>query len=508
MAERKVCSLEELKKFVSTAKSKGECVVHAHGTFDLLHLGHVKHLKAGRLLGDKLVVTITGDAFVNKGPGRPVFGEHQRAEMLSSLDCVDFVAINQTPDAVPVIEFIQPSVYLKGQDYQNPEGDLTGRIVDEKNAVEAVGGKIHFTQEEMHSSSELINQHWNVYEPQLRELVDKVRGGYGSDYMLGLLEKVNDYKVLVIGDAIIDEYSYVQPMAKSAKENMIASRFQETECFPGGVFATANDVASICGSVDVLTVLGERNTYKDLIDERLSSNVRLLEYTKKAAPTTRKRRFVDFGSMKKLFEVYYMDDSPLLESLSNEISSWLQANLSSYDLVIVNDFGHGMLDERLIKTLCDHSPYLAVNAQSNAGNMGYNLITKYPRADYFCIDAPEARLAARDRFSPISDVIEKSLAPSLKCEKAIVTHGKHGCVAYSKGQASHTVPAFTTRALDTVGAGDGFLSISAPLVHSGVQMVHAALIGNIAGALKTEIIGHRNYLDKVAIQKAITALFK
>src|SRR5204862_3331113 len=117
----KVRTLDELAEITSRLKRSGKTVVLAHGTFDLLHVGHVRHLEAARKLGDVLVVTVTADRFVNKGPGRPVFTEWLRAEMLAALSYVDWVAINPSPDAVSAIDLIRPQFYVKGQDYQNPE---------------------------------------------------------------------------------------------------------------------------------------------------------------------------------------------------------------------------------------------------------------------------------------------------------------------------------------------------------------------------------------------------
>jgi len=129
--ERKILPLAELGVIAQELRAKGRKVVLAHGTFDLLHIGHVRHLHAARNQGDVLMVTITADAFVNKGPGRPVFPEGLRSEMLASLEIVDYVGIVPEPDALPAIRTIRPYAYVKGQDYRNPEGDLTGRIVSE-----------------------------------------------------------------------------------------------------------------------------------------------------------------------------------------------------------------------------------------------------------------------------------------------------------------------------------------------------------------------------------------
>src|SRR5262249_46483957 len=129
----KVRPVTELGAIVHRLRQAGKTVVQAHGTFDLLHIGHVRHLEVARALGDVLIVTLTADQFVNKGPGRPVFSEGLRAEMLANLQYVDWVAINPEADAVNAIMTIRPDVYVKGQDYENSESDVTGRIIAERN---------------------------------------------------------------------------------------------------------------------------------------------------------------------------------------------------------------------------------------------------------------------------------------------------------------------------------------------------------------------------------------
>ncbi|HEX22754.1 MAG TPA: cytidyltransferase, partial [Chromatiales bacterium] len=138
-------SLPALTAFAADCRRRGERVVLCHGTYDLMHIGHIKHLQAARKLGDRLLVTLTADAFVNKGPDRPVFTETLRGESIAALDCVDGVAINAAETAIDVIEALRPHVYVKGSDYIRAQDDVTGNIRREQAAVEGVGGRIHFT---------------------------------------------------------------------------------------------------------------------------------------------------------------------------------------------------------------------------------------------------------------------------------------------------------------------------------------------------------------------------
>jgi rfaE bifunctional protein nucleotidyltransferase chain/domain len=504
----KVRTLAEIASVCEQGRRAGQTIVQAHGTFDLLHLGHVRHLEAARKLGDVLIVTVTADRFVNKGPGRPVFNAELRAEMLATLEYVDWVGINDAADAVSAIERIRPSIYIKGQDYQNPQGDITGKISLERAAVEAHGGRIHFTDEVTFSSTELINRHLNVFEPHIREHLDTLRQNGGLDELCDLIESVANYRVLIVGDAIIDEYQYVMPMHKTPKENMIATRYQDRELFAGGVFAAANHVASFCKQVDIITCLGDSDSYDDLIGQSLRPNVSLKTFTRAGAPTTLKRRFVDPSYMRKLFEVYFMNDEPLMPDVQHEVDSAIMEMASDYDVVIAADFGHGLIGPSSIEALTSNARFLAVNTQSNSANLGYNLITKYRRADYVCIDAPEARLAVSDRLSNVGDIARRLAENHIDCSKIIVTQGKHGCVTFESGGVVHTIPAFAKNVVDTVGAGDAFLAVTAPLVAAGGPISRVGFIGNVVGALKVEIVGHRRSIEKAALIKGITGLLK
>jgi rfaE bifunctional protein nucleotidyltransferase chain/domain len=506
--QQKIMSVLEVAAQVQQLRRTGRCVVHAHGTFDLLHIGHVRHMQAARELGDALVVTITADRFVNKGPGRPAFTESLRAEMLASLQYVDFVAINPEPDAVGAIAAIRPDIYVKGQDYEKAEDDVTGKIVAERQAVEAHGGRIHFTHEAMFSSTELINRHLNVFDPTVSRYLHGMRGNGTLAEMLNLIERIRDYRVVLVGDAIVDEYQYTVPMGKPPKESVLAGRYQDREVFAGGVFAAANHLATFCKNVDVITCIGAIDSHDDLIRASLRPNVRLHMLRRPGAPTTIKRRFVDPSNMRKLFELYVMDDSPLPDTMQIQLDRLISELAPAANAVVATDFGHGLIGASAAQTLGEYSPFLAVNAQSNSANMGYNLITRYRKADYVCIDAPEARLAIGDRTSPIGDVAQTIVNERIACGKIVITHGRNGCIAHERGGPVHAIPAFARNVVDTIGAGDAFLAVTSPLVAAGAAMDKVGFIGNVVGALKVEIVGHRRSVEKPALIKGITALLK
>jgi bifunctional ADP-heptose synthase (sugar kinase/adenylyltransferase) len=331
--------------------------------------------------------------------------------------------------------------------------------------------------------------------------------------MLGrLMQMINDIsrlRVLLVGDTIIDEYQYVSPLGKSPKENLIPTLYREREVFAGGVVAAANHVAGFCSEVDVLTCLGDSDVHNDIVSRALKQNVRLTPLMRHGVPTTRKCRFIDSDYFRKLFEVHFMEDLPISGDLEGSLVGKIREMAPAYDLVIVTDFGHGLMTRAATQAVTEASRFVAVNAQSNSANMGFNLVTKYARADYVCVDAPEARLAAADKYGEIEEVVAAELPKRIACDRFIITHGRHGCVTFDRSRDQvHRIPAFTAQATDTMGAGDAFLAVTSPLVAAGGDMELVGFVGNAVGAMKVGIIGHRQSVEKIPLLKYLTALLK
>jgi rfaE bifunctional protein nucleotidyltransferase chain/domain len=506
----KIKTLDELTVEAAARHAQGETIVLAHGVFDLMHIGHIRHLEQARREGDALFVTITADEYVNKGPGRPAFTAQLRAEALAALACVERVAINRSSSAENVIAALRPDVYVKGTEYADPAQDLTNKIVAEIQSVEAIGGRVVFTEDVTFSSSTLINRYLDLHDPKLKAYLAEQRDGRLIDRLMPLVDQLKTMTVLLIGDSIIDEYRYVEPLGKSPKENMIATLHRNNEVFAGGVLAAANHLADFCARVEVITCIGDGEAgYESFIRESLKTNVELIAVCRPGLPTTRKCRYVDVGyEVRKLFEVYHMDDSVVSGAIEEELDRAIVRHAAGADLIVVTDFGHGMMSPSLVETTRANAAFLAVNAQSNSANLGFNLITKYRSADYICIDQPEARLAVADNQTPIEDLVAEVLPERTGCDKLIVTRGKQGCIVYERGRPLMTIPAFTNSIVDTVGAGDAFFVVSAPFVRLGASMADVGFIGNAAGALKVGIIGHRRSVERVPFLKFSTALLK
>jgi len=486
---------------------QGRTVVLCHGVFDLLHIGHIKHLEAARQLGDILVVTLTPDQWVNKGPNRPAFGQQLRAEALAALACVDYVAVNLWPKAVETIEHLKPDVFAKGADYQNRQSDLSGNLNEEELAIQNVGGRLAITPGQVFSSSTLINQHLSLLPEETRSYLADFSRRRGFGEIVKAFDKAASFKVLVVGEAIIDQYDYCQAIGKSSKEPVLAVRHTSQERFIGGILAVANHLAAFAPATTLLTTLGRQDSYESFIRGHLNRTIQPQFLYRDDAPTIVKQRYIDSYFFQKLFEVYHLNDTLPDGEYDRQITAAIERLAPQADLVVVVDFGHHTLTDNAIAALAKHSRFLAVNAQSNAGNLGYHAISKYPRADLVCIAENEMRLESRDRHGDLRDMIQQ-LTGRMNCPKVMVTRGSNGCLVYDVKEGFAEIPAVAGVVKDRMGAGDTFLSAAALCVAAGLSMESAGLVGNAAGAQAVATVGHSRFLEWVGLLKQIECLLK
>jgi rfaE bifunctional protein nucleotidyltransferase chain/domain len=154
MTNQKIVPLDQLRERTKQLRAAGKKIVATNGCFDLLHVGHVRYLKAARELGDVLIVGINGDESVRKlkGPDRPLNSEMDRAEIVAALNSVDLVTIFPEQRATQFLEAVAPAVYVKGGDYK--ENTLHKQ---ERQALKKIGAKIEIVPfEKGYSTSELI----------------------------------------------------------------------------------------------------------------------------------------------------------------------------------------------------------------------------------------------------------------------------------------------------------------------------------------------------------------
>ena len=499
----KIINLNELAKKIQVIKKNKRKIILCHGVFELIHPGHLRHFKEAKSHGDILVVSITPDKFVNKGPGRPFFNENLRMESLANLSIVDFVTLNNTPTAANVIKRLRPHAYCKGPDYKNHKRDVTGEIKNEVKAIKSVNGKIVYTKDITFSSGNLINKFYDLFSASQKKYISKIKKDFSFEEIRSQIEKLKKVKVLVIGETIIDEYVFCDALGKSGKEPILMSRNLKTEKYLGGAAAISRHIASFCKELTFITALGEKKEYLNFIKSKLNKNIKLKFINKKNSPTIIKRRYLDYISHNKIFGTYEMNDDSLNSAQEKNLNKLICQEIKNHDLVIVSDYGHGFISKKIANLLSKKSKYLALNAQINAANIGYHTMKNYKGINCVIINEKELRHEFRDRNSLIENLMKK-LSKDQKIDSLVVTQGRQGSLLYdSQKNFFERCEAFAKKTIDKIGAGDTMLSLAAICLFTKMQNNLSMFISSLAAAHSVESLANKNIIEKNLILKSI-----
>ena len=503
----KILLLNDLVKKIEVLKQKGKVVVQSHGVFDLIHPGIIKHVNDAKSQGDILVVTVIKDKDVRRGPGRPVFPDHLRAENVASLKQVDYVCIVDDEIPFECVKAINPNVFAKGQSQKERDDKIHKKIFEEEKNLYLGRAKVYETNGFSFSSSQIINNFLYVYPEETKSYLNAFKKKYSFSNIAESLNKLRHLKVLLIGDGIIDEYHYCSSLGKSAKSNLIVNKYLAHEVFAGGVFAIANHIAGLCDRIEVVTLLGNEKSEENFILKNLKQNIAARFFYREGSPTTVKKRYIDQYLNQKLFEINYLNDSYINGNQEARIIDYLKAEMPDYDLVLVSDFGHGFITTNIKKTIEKYAKKYAVNTQTNAANSGFNMITKYNNPYFVCLDEPEIRLAAQEQHANIDDVVKK-VKKVLNADNLIVTMGKKGSIGINMKNEINRTPIFSTKVIDTIGAGDAFFSFTAPCFAQGLPLEMVSFIGNAVGALAVQIVGNKKPVEKHELLEFMHAILK
>jgi len=505
--KNKILFLDDLIRKVADLQKAGKMVVQSHGIFDLIHPGITKHLNEAKSQGDILIVTVIKDKDVRRGPGRPIFPEDFRVENVASLEQVDYACL--VDDEVPFecVKRIKPDFFAKGQAYKERDRKIHEKIFKEEKDFYFGRSRIYETGGFSFSSSQIINNFLDIYPAETKSFLKEFSKKYSFQDIVEKLHDLKKLKVLLIGDGIIDEYHYCSSMGKSGKAPIIVNKYLNHEVFLGGALIIANHIAGLCNEVQLVTLLGGEDSREDYILNNLKSNVSSKLFYRDDGPTICKKRYIDQYLNQKLFEINYLNDQYVDEGCELCIINYLKSTIPEYDLVLISDFGHGFITNKIIKVIEEFSRIFAVNTQTNAANAGYNLITKYHKPNFVCLDETEARLATQERFSNIED-IAKNISKNLNSDYLIITLGKKGSIGVNRRNEVNLTPIFSTKVVDTVGAGDAFFAFTAPCFAQRMSLDLVSFIGNAVGALAVQIVGNKKSIEKYELLEFIHTILQ
>ncbi|MEG0962705.1 MAG: PfkB family carbohydrate kinase [Lachnospiraceae bacterium] len=504
----KYITKEEYQNIRPRLKQEKKKVILCHGVFDLVHPGHILHFQEAKNQGDILVVSITSSKYVRKGPGRPYFDDEMRVKFLEAIECIDYVMISENDTAADIIDVVEPTLYVKGREYEKAEDDITGKIDEEVEGVRRHGGEVYYTSGAVFSSTKLINNLMPVFSEEMKEYLLDFGNRYTMDDILRNTEQIRKLKILVIGDAIIDKYTYCSIQGLMSKDMGYSARYQKEEEYLGGSFAVANHLASFSPNVTITSIIGNESDIHSRLLNDMSDKMHLNLVYSQSYPTIIKQRFITQNEKReefhKVFSINNLPNPMIIDQESMDVFvDRLKKKIAEYDMVVVCDFGHGLITKEVMELVQEQGKFLAVNCQTNSSNYGLNVITKYHKADVFALDQKELKLAY-----PAYDMKEaeslQSLSKHLKCD-GWLTRGALGAYGISQMQVQEC-PAFTLKVKDTIGAGDAFYAIASLYRAVGAPMELGTFMGNIAGALAANIVGNKEAVDKINVLKYASTL--
>jgi len=464
-------------------------VIMCHGTFDVVHPGHIRHLMYAASKADVLIASVTGDEHIKKANFRPFVPEQLRALNLTALDMVDYVIIDRNATPLDNLARIQPDYFAKGYEYVS--AGMPPKTREEKDVLDAYGGEFIFTPGDIvYSSSKLIE----AYPPNLaaEKLVTLLEAeGLSFDALRAALDKFPGIKVHVIGDTIVDSYTQTAMIGGQTKTPTISVRYEGQDDYVGGAGVVAKHLRAAGADVVFSTVLGD-DRWKDFVFADLSAaGVKTHAIVDSTRPTTNKNAIVCEGY--RMLKVDTLDNRAISEKIQRELADTI-GGLAA-DAVVFSDFRHGIFNKLTIPVLTAAIPagmFKVADSQvaSRWGNIcefaGFDLVTPNER---------EARFALADQDSVVRPLAQK-LYQEAGCKNLILKLGERGLIAYRKRpdiedvRSFFAVDSFTNDVKDAVGAGDALLSY-ATLAHvaTGNEVI-AAVLGAMAAAVECEHDGN------------------
>jgi rfaE bifunctional protein kinase chain/domain/rfaE bifunctional protein nucleotidyltransferase chain/domain len=506
--KKKIIDFSNVEKILKPIKRKGKKIVCCHGVFDLLHIGHLKHFKSAKKYGDILIVSVTPNKFIQKGFDRPYFNSEQRMESLASIEVIDFVVLNKSANAIDIINKIKPNYYVKGPDYKNFKNDITGQIKKERLAVKKNGGKLVFTEDDTYSSSSILNQFGDTYNLSQKKFIYKIKSKINLNNFNKQINKLQDLNVLVIGEAIIDKYVFCETLGKSGKEPHLVLRNLREEVYLGGALSIARNVSDFCKKITILSMLGQKKEYEKYIKKILTKKIKSRFLYKSKSPTIVKKRYLEHITNNKVLGIYTLNDELLNKKDESIFEKMILKEIKEHDVVIVSDYGHGLITKKLAKLLCKNSKFLALNAQTNASNTGYHSIQKYKGVNCVVINETELRQELRDKNEKLN-ILTKKLTKTIGINNLVITRGSSGAILYSsKDKKYFYCPAFASKVVDKIGAGDSMLSIMSILIKSKFKNIISLFLGSLAGAMSVSEMSNKVPIKKTKLLKYFNHILK
>jgi len=485
----KIKTAKELAEILGTPPREGK-VIMCHGTFDVVHPGHVRHLMYAKSKGAILVASLTSDEHITKADLRPFVPEDLRAINLAALDMVDYVITD--PNATPLenLSIVKPDMFAKGYEYVS--GGLPPKTQAEKDVLDSYGGEILFTPGDVvYSSSRLIEMDTpDIANDKLVTLLHAE--GLSFSDLRSALNGIANTTVHVVGDTIVDTYTDTSMIGGQTKTPTISVRYEGKRQYVGGAGIVAKHLKSAGAQVKFTTVLGN-DMLKDFVLQELKLHgVEVNAIIDDTRPTTEKNAIV--CGQYRMIKVDTLDNKPISENIQAVFHEAIRK--ADSDCIVFSDFRHGIFNRETLPAFIDAIPSGTFRVADSQVASRWGNITEFQGFDLITPNEREARFSLGDQDSVIRPLALR-LFQAAKCKNLILKLGARGLIAYrrtDKGtedtRSFFIVDSFAENVRDPVGSGDALLAYSSLVEMTTGNTVISAILGAFAAACECEYDGN------------------
>lgn len=483
---KKIKTAEELCKIIGKPPRKNK-VIMCHGVFDIVHPGHIRHLAHAKEKASVLVASITADEFIGKGEEKPFVPQELRAKNLAALEMVDYVVIDFNPTPIKNILTIKPDLFIKGFEYT--KDGIHPKTKEEIKAVNSYGGEIIFSPGDIvYSSTHLLT----IHRPKIS--IDKllaymeVENVNFSD-ILETLHRFKNTKVHVIGDTIIDKYSYCSILGPTTKTPTFSVKLESSELFIGGAGIVAKHLKNLGAKVTFTTILGNDELKDFVLNDMSRWNIKTNAIIDNTRPTTLKERFWADGY--KLLQVDSVDNSVVSGKILKKICDYLKEEKP--DIFIFSDFRHGIFNKGTIKSMNKVIDSNAIRVADSQVSNRWGNILDFNGIDIIFPNEKEARFALGDQDTGVRPLAAKLYKKS-GAKYLILKLGEKGILVFRKPSEKPRdfffIDSFVEELIDSLGAGDAMLSATSLGYKCSKNIFISAILGSFAAAVACEKEGN------------------
>jgi rfaE bifunctional protein kinase chain/domain len=494
----KIKSAEQIREAIGP-RPREKKVIMCHGTFDVVHPGHVRHLLYAKTKADIVIASLTADEHIRKGNMRPYVPEDLRAVNLAALEMVDFVVVDRDPTPLANLALIQPDYFAKGYEYT--AGAIYPKTQEEIDVLDGYGGEIIFTPGDIvYSSSALIE----LAPPSIAvEKLMTLMAAEGVSFkdLRDTLGKLKGLSAHVVGDTIVDSYTYCSMIGGMTKTPTMSVRYERRVDYVGGAGVVAKHLRAAGAEVTFSTVLGN-DAYKSFVlDDLKHADVHCLPIIDETRPTTNKNAIV--AENYRMLKIDTLDN----RSISDRIVEQLKKQLAKTKVqaIVFSDFRHGIFNRGTIPQLTAAIPKGIFRVADSQVASRWGNILEFQDFDLITPNEREARFALGDQDSVVRP-LALELRERSRCGTLILKCGDRGIITYRSGRpndprAFFNIETFADRVVDAVGAGDALLAYATLALVATKNDVIASILGNMAAGVECEHDGNWPVTPELVMKK-------